>query len=595
EAGQFTKNKEGTEVEKDELEVFSGCVQEFIDEMEKGSVVSNGRIMFIKGEIEKYNISRNYNALEERLKGLKKDGDEDDEINSIIIKIDQYRDLNEKVEQVSEFIIKNDQKAKQSRESEDEQQAVIETEGTEETEESQETETEETTEPTEDPTNLTGDTAKPTGEQGTELAGVPESYRGIIDTLKETNRMVNEKITNLSLEDKALVEKLGLGGDLSPENIEKAKQIMELRNLEKATALDISNAKIASSLYAGTHKETMIILDETLKRIEEQGSSLMDGILDLETKEKQRALLGTQAVVAVDNLVGAVGNTRRQQGETQERENNGPVPERESLNGIDSNIADNINRIGSRYTMNKTHDIVIEYIGVLESEIEESKIEFKRSILDNLKDKKYQIVKENCNESIRKARENANLNEEKTRALVAFYEKVIEFTNDREKDQGFFKGFRNRLFNRKKTKTNSSEETSQTPQTPETPQTPQTPETPETPETPQTPQTPQTPETPETPTDNSDIEKISNQMKKKIKEKLREAKGADIDRFQSISGLKGSVNLEETVRKNSEDKKFFGSTIRDELVDSMSEGEKDEIYKMKTKDLFDLYDEVKSE
>ena len=84
-------------------------------------------------------------------------------------------------------------------------------------------------------------------------------------------------------------------------------------------------------------------------------------------------------------------------------------------------------------------------------------------------------------------------------------------------------------------------------------------------------------------------------MKKKIKEKLREAKGADIDRFQSISGLKGSVNLEETVRKNSEDKKFFGSTIRDELVDSMSEGEKDEIYKMKTKDLFDLYDEVKSE
>ena len=310
---------------ENEIEDLSISFQEFIDEMEKGSV-SNGKIMVIKDEIEKikkYNIIQNRHILEEKLKELKKDGDTDNKKNSIIIKIDQFRDLNEKVEQISEFIIENDQKVKQSRESEAEQQAVIETEETETTEET-------------------------TEEQGAEFIGSPESYRGIIESLKETNRMVNNKIANLSLEDKDLVEELGLGGDLSAKNLEKAKNVIKLRNLEKATASDVYNAKIASSLYAGTHKETMIILDETLKRIEEQGSSLMNGILDMQLKEKQRAQLETQRAMAVDNLMEAVGNARRQQSGVQEGENHGPVSARESLDGIDSNVAKNINKIGSR-------------------------------------------------------------------------------------------------------------------------------------------------------------------------------------------------------------------------------------------------------
>ena len=568
---EIENNREAGQLKSEnEVEDLSISFQEFIDEMEKGSV-SNGKIMVIKDEIEKikkYNIIQNRHILEEKLKELKKDGDTDNKKNSIIIKIDQFRDLNEKVEQISEFIIENDQKVKQSRESEAEQQAVIETEETETTEET-------------------------TEEQGAEFIGSPESYRGIIESLKETNRMVNNKIANLSLEDKDLVEELGLGGDLSAKNLEKAKNVIKLRNLEKATASDVYNAKIASSLYAGTHKETMIILDETLKRIEEQGSSLMNGILDMQLKEKQRAQLETQRAMAVDNLTEAVGNARRQQSGVQEGENHGPVSARESLDGIDSNVAKNINKIGSRHTMNKTHNIITQHFGASESEIKAEEIKFEKNILNNLKDRKFKIVKENCNEAIRKAKENTDLDEEKIRILVAFYEKIIEFTNDREKDQGFLKGLKNRIF-RKKTETPIVEETSTQEVAEETPQvTPKTPQTQTTPES-QTSETPQT--TQETPVINDpDAEKINDQIKEKIKEKLRTVKSESKDEFEALGSFKISIDNDKTVDENCYSNPFFKKLIVDNLTTSMSKGEKDEIYRIKTKKLLDLYDEIKSE
>ena len=627
-----------TETEKYEIENFSVLLQEFIDEMEKGGKISNGKIMFIKSEIEKNNINENnvenyhfQKRLSELYEQGKLDEKEQNEKNSIIIKLVEHQELEAKVEQVSEFIIKNDQKAKQSRESEAEQQAVIETEGTEEVEEGQETETEELTEPTIEPIE---DSTNPTGEQGTELAGVPESYRGIIDTLKETNRMVNEKIASLSPEVRDLVEELGLGGDLSAENLEKAKNVMKVRNLEKATALDVSNAKIASSHYVEAHLEVMQLLDETSKRIEAQGSSLMNGILDLQAKEKQRVLLGTQVAVAVDNFAGAVRNTRRQQSETQEGENHRQVSTRESLDGIDNNVVENINKMDSKRSINETHNIITKYLGASESETKKAEIEFKKDILNDIKSKEYRKVKESCNESIREVRENGSLSEEKSRAIIVFYEKIIRMVDEEEakekqgiigRSKNWILGSRTKIGsggresraeedlgpNRMRTVDESivsldrseptsddlnetTEETSE-PDERATEDVIFVPEDSEHIDNESIEISPaeETPETPEVV--NPDAKEISNQTKGKIKEKLREAKGMNIDQFQAISGLKNSIELEKTVDENCNRNPFFKKLIVDSLVTSMSENEKDEICEMKTKDLFDLYDEVKSE
>ena len=63
------------EDEKSGIDKFSVSIQEYVDEIDNddNKVISNGRIVFIKDEIEKYDINRNLYVLEERLKGLKND------------------------------------------------------------------------------------------------------------------------------------------------------------------------------------------------------------------------------------------------------------------------------------------------------------------------------------------------------------------------------------------------------------------------------------------------------------------------------------------------------------------------------------------
>ena len=600
EAGQLTKSE-------DEIENLSILFQEFIDEMEKGGV-SNGKIMIMKKEIEKnkrYNIIQNCHILEEKLKELKKDGDTDNKKNSIIIKIDQLRDLNEKVEQISEFIIKNDQKAKQSRESEAEQQPVTETGQTAEeggvgsaetpAEAEQTAAEQEGTEPLE-----TVGTAE---EQGIETTEVSESYEKLIEELKEINRLANVNFANLSSKYQALMTKLGLGGDLSSKEIKKVKEVIGAGIEESASASNVNRALVASSLYAPTHREAMQILDKSFWRIEELGSMLDSEILKLKLQEKQRAQLEPQRATAVDNLTEAVGNARRQQSGVQEGENHGPVSAGESLGSeIDPNINRDIDRMGSRNSIGKTHKNIVEYLGYSKEIKDGNEIEFKKDILDNMKAKEYGTVRSKCDEQIREIRKSTVLDEKYQRVLIAFYKKIIKIVDENEakKNQKLL----DRLL-RRKVKTVSRESKVVEDLEPDRMRTvdgtivslepePTNDISDEAEE--ETPQSPQSPQASEIPViNNPDTREISSQIKEKIKGKLKEVKNKNKNQFDAISGFKNSTNLEKTVNENCNQNPIFKSLIVGDLFNSMSQDEKDEIYKMKTRDLLDLYDEVNRE
>ncbi|MBW6440927.1 hypothetical protein K0B03_02725 [Patescibacteria group bacterium] len=273
---------------------------------------------------------------------------------------------------------------------------------------------------------------------------VPERYVDIIEILKETNSEVNKRISMLSLDDQILVENLGLGGDLSEEKIKEAKKVMILGNLETATALHVSGAEIASSLYAGTYKERIAMLDGTLKALSAQESKLRVAILAAELKERQREDLGKERVSAVNSFVENINKQWHINSENtagQGTSNSGTTPEstNEELvfeKGAEKEILEKIDQMKGVDSINQAYNALAGLSGFSKMGDVERVTEFKREVSDKIQNqKKYDNeVKKYC-ESENSKVSNLKLTDQKKEILKKFFQKIIEIVNEKSVEE----------------------------------------------------------------------------------------------------------------------------------------------------------------